>query len=195
MSDSLTNTLETLVLQKDLFSFKLYESNCKTDSHSKVQGEDFCESFFLWIVWGIACCAKVASCLHIIHPIEILHVLQKQTFLKHNYVLVGSSISSLFWLVAQKDDLCAIVFETFLLKKSAFGQVYCSLRCLGSVIYDTISQISNYWKKKSIQKGQSTVVTGSQLSVNCLQRAKKRLVDFNENNRYNGKDLPQICER
>lgn len=49
--------------------------------------------------------------------------------------------------------------------------------------------------KKIIQKGQSTVVTGSQLSVNCLQRAKKRLVDFNENNRYNGKDLPQICER
>lgn len=50
-------------------------------------------------------------------------------------------------------------------------------------------------EKKIIQKGQSTVVTGSQLSVNCLQRAKKRLVDFNENNRYNGKDLPQICER
>ena len=50
-------------------------------------------------------------------------------------------------------------------------------------------------EKKVIQKGQSTVVTGSQLSVNCLQRAKKRLVDFNENNRYNGKDLPQICER
>ena len=49
-------------------------------------------------------------------------------------------------------------------------------------------------EKKIIQKGQSTVVTGSQLSVNCLQRAKKRLVDFNENNRYNGKDLPQICE-
>lgn len=49
--------------------------------------------------------------------------------------------------------------------------------------------------KKIIQKGQSTVVTGSQLSVNCLQRAKKRLVDFIENNRYNGKDLPQICER
>lgn len=50
-------------------------------------------------------------------------------------------------------------------------------------------------EKKIIQKGQSTVVTGSQLSVNCLQRAKKRLVDFNEDNRYNGKDLPQICER
>lgn len=50
-------------------------------------------------------------------------------------------------------------------------------------------------EKKIIQKGQSTVVTGSQLSVNCLHRAKKRLVDFNENNRYNGKDLPQICER
>lgn len=50
-------------------------------------------------------------------------------------------------------------------------------------------------EKKIIQKGQSTVVTGSQLSVNCLQRAKKRLVDFNENNRYNGKYLPQICER
>ena len=50
-------------------------------------------------------------------------------------------------------------------------------------------------EKKIIQKGQSTVVRGSQLSVNCLQRAKKRLVDFNENNRYNGKDLPQICER
>lgn len=50
-------------------------------------------------------------------------------------------------------------------------------------------------EKKIIQKDQSTVVTGSQLSVNCLQRAKKRLVDFNENNRYNGKDLPQICER
>ena len=50
-------------------------------------------------------------------------------------------------------------------------------------------------EKKIIQKGQSTVVTGSQLSVNCLQRAKKRLVDFNENNRYNGKDLPQIYER
>lgn len=50
-------------------------------------------------------------------------------------------------------------------------------------------------EKKIIQKGQSTVVTGGQLSVNCLQRAKKRLVDFNENNRYNGKDLPQICER
>lgn len=50
-------------------------------------------------------------------------------------------------------------------------------------------------EKKIIQKGQSTVVTGSQMSVNCLQRAKKRLVDFNENNRYNGKDLPQICER
>lgn len=46
-------------------------------------------------------------------------------------------------------------------------------------------------EKKIIQKGQSTVVTGSQLSVNCLQRAKKRLVDFNENNRYNGNDLPQ----
>ena len=146
MSDSLTNTLETLVLQKDLFSFKLYESNCKTDSHSKVQGEDFCESFFLWIVWGIACCAKVAFCLHIIQ-LKSSTLLQEQTFSKHNYVLVGSSLSSLFWLVAQKDDLCAIVFETFLLKKSAFGQVYCSLRCLGSVIYDTISQISNYWKK------------------------------------------------
>lgn len=50
-------------------------------------------------------------------------------------------------------------------------------------------------EKKITQKGQSTLVTGSQLSVNCLQRAKKRLVDFNENNRYNGKDLPQICER
>lgn len=33
-------------------------------------------------------------------------------------------------------------------------------------------------EKKIIQKGQSTVVTGSQLSVNCLQRAKKRLVDL-----------------
>ena len=109
-------------LAKNLFSFKLYESNCKTDSHSKVQGEDFCESFFLWIVWGIACCAKVASCLHIIQ-LKSSTLLQEQTFSKHNYVLVGSSISSLFWLVAQKDDLCAIVFETFLLKKSACGQV------------------------------------------------------------------------
>ena len=50
-------------------------------------------------------------------------------------------------------------------------------------------------EKEIIQRGQSTVVTGSQLSVNCLQRAKKGLVDFNEKNRYNGKDLPQICER
>lgn len=29
-------------------------------------------------------------------------------------------------------------------------------------------------EKKIIQKGQSTVVTGSQMSVNCLQRAKKK---------------------
>ena len=194
MSHSLTNTLETLVLQKDLFSFKLYESNCKTDSHSKVQGEDFCESFFLWIVWGIACCAKVASCLHIIQ-LKSSTLLQEQTFSKHNYVLVGSSISSLFWLVAQKDDLCAIVFETFLLKKSACGQVYCSLRCLWQCYLWYNFTNFKLLKKRLIQKGQSTVVTGSQLSVNCLQRAKKRLVDFNENNRYNGKDLPQICER
>lgn len=43
-----------------------------------------------------------------------------------------------------------------------------------------------------LHKFQITVVTAG---VNCLQRAKKRLADFNENNRYNGKDLPQICER
>ena len=147
MSHSLTNTLETLVLQKDLFSFKLYESNCKTDSHSKVQGEDFCESFFLWIVWGIACCAKVASCLHIIQ-LKSSTLLQEQTFSIHNYVLVGSSISSLFWLVAQKDDLCAIDSLRLFCSKSQLV-VKCSVAwdAFGSVIYDTISQISNYWKK------------------------------------------------
>ena len=31
--------------------------------------------------------------------------------------------------------------------------------------------------------------------IGNIKSTKKRLVDFNENNRYNGKDLPQICER
>ena len=144
MSHSVTNTLETLVLQKDLFSFKLYESNCKTDSHSKVQGEDFCESFFLWIVWGIACCAKVASCLHIIQ-LKSSTLLQKQT-------CVRSSLR-LFCSKSQLVVKCSVAWDAF-----------------GSVIYDTISQISNYWKK-IIQKGQSTVVTGSQLSVKGKKKA------------------------
>lgn len=75
------NTLETLVLQKAVFPFELYESNCKTDSHSRVYGEDFCESFFFCEFLRYCLLCK-GGFLFTHDPIETLHVIAQTDFFK-----------------------------------------------------------------------------------------------------------------